>query len=225
MSIGVFVFIISLTEVPWDTEQRRNCRPSESSQWDSYQEQDTFYISRANVWPQLGISLTEQGLQKATTCSVSHLHVMSMMLRKMLLTTGGPRREFFRLLVKAIVQDSGAFEGNNIIIFLILTPRVELALKVNLIVHFQLYILIILIIYYIFICLIALFTVRLQDLTSSTCKKWVSASNHWQNDVLNKSARRWSTCISVTACGELHCLRGHPPRTCDTWWYRWPWVE
>lgn len=24
---------------------------------------------------------------------------------------GGPRREFFRLLVKAIIQDSGAFEG------------------------------------------------------------------------------------------------------------------
>lgn len=25
---------------------------------------------------------------------------------------GGPRREFFRLLGKAIYQDSGAFEGN-----------------------------------------------------------------------------------------------------------------
>lgn len=25
---------------------------------------------------------------------------------------GGPRRELFRLLVKAIFQDSGAFEGN-----------------------------------------------------------------------------------------------------------------
>lgn len=44
---------------------------------------------------------------------------------------GGPRREFFRLLVKAIFQDSGAFEGNKMIT---LKLRVELAFMGKLII-------------------------------------------------------------------------------------------
>ncbi|XP_076735673.1 G2/M phase-specific E3 ubiquitin-protein ligase isoform X2 [Maylandia zebra] len=59
----------------------------------------------------LCVSSRDPSLQKAVRCFMSHLQAMNMIQRKMLLTLGGPRREFFRLLVKAIFQDSGAFEA------------------------------------------------------------------------------------------------------------------
>ena len=76
------------------------------------------YISRGNVWT----SALRQFSRRRFAESTDMLYVSFASDEN---TTedaedlGGPRREFFRLLVKAIYKESGAFEGNvNVFVFL-----------------------------------------------------------------------------------------------------------
>ena len=69
------------------------------------------YISRANVWTTAFRVFKRTSF--AESCDMLYVTFGSDEhdAEEDAADLGGPRREFFRLLVKAIFQDSGAFEG------------------------------------------------------------------------------------------------------------------
>lgn len=74
------------------------------------------YISRANVWA----TALHQFKRPSFAESCDMLNVIFASdehdTEEDAADLGGPRREFFRLLGRAIFQDSGAFESNEIIL-------------------------------------------------------------------------------------------------------------
>lgn len=69
------------------------------------------YISRANVWTTALRAFKRPNFSES--CNMLYVTFASdeHEAEEDAADLGGPRREFFRLLVKAIFQDSGAFEG------------------------------------------------------------------------------------------------------------------
>lgn len=74
------------------------------------------YISRANVWTTALRQFKRPRF--AESCDMLYVTFASDEhdAEEDAADFGGPRREFFRLLVKAIFQDSGAFEGNEMVL-------------------------------------------------------------------------------------------------------------